>query len=110
MLTESEYITLRVFTPKSAVKNLQQVLADAGAGEIGNYTHCASVYPVTGYFLPKPGATPTLGTVEKLEIVEEAVIETICKKEKAEAVYQAVRAAHPYEEPVIDMVARYTIS
>ena len=110
MLIESDYITLRIFTPLSAVKNLQQVLADAGAGEIGNYSHCSSVYPVTGYFLPKSGATPTIGSVGKLEVVEEMVIETICKKNDVDRIYTAIKQAHPYEEPVIDMFPRYILS
>jgi hypothetical protein len=33
--------------------------------------------------------------------VEEVRIETFCDRDRAKAVVAAIRAAHPYEEPVI---------
>ena len=41
--------------------------------------------------------------VNKLEEVEEERIETICSEENLDAVLNAIKEAHPYEEPATDV-------
>lgn len=93
---------LQIYVPKSHAKQVQKALGDAGAGQIGNYSHCAFVTEGRGYFLPLSGSDPFIGEEGKLEEVEECKIETICEEERLEKVLNAVREAHPYEEPMVD--------
>ena len=92
-----------VYVPESHSEKLREVMADAGAGVIGDYTHCTFTVKGTGRFKPGEGANPTIGAVGKLEEVEEERIETVCTGDKLEAVLKAIRAAHPYEEPATDV-------
>ena len=55
--------------------------------------------------LPKPGAitvaSSAVGQNEQINQVDEVRIETFFPRERAKAVVTALRAAHPYEDPVI---------
>ena len=45
-----------------------------------------------------------IGIRNKLEFVEEEKLEVICDIDKVKTVVSALRKAHPYEEPAIDIV------
>ena len=79
-------------------------MAAAGAGAIGAYDSCAFSTEGTGQFRPRPGARPHVGTVGDLERVPEQRIEMVLPRSRRAAVAAAVRAAHPYEEPALDLV------
>lgn len=91
-------------TPPEAVEPILDAIAGAGGGVIGHYTHCSFSNPGLGRFKPDAGANPHLGEKEALNSVEEVRIETFCDRAVAKAVLAAIRAAHPYEEPVIYMI------
>jgi len=97
-------VKIRVTVPKDAADKIREVLGKAGAGKIGNYTHCTTSYSVTGRFLPGDAANPTIGRIGELEKVEEEMIETVCEFAKLKEVILSLRQAHPYEEPAIDIV------
>lgn len=92
-----------VYVPEADADALRQAMGDAGAGKIGNYSHCTFSVKGTGRFRPNAGANPTIGEVGRLEAVEEERIETLCAEENLAAVLKAIRDAHPYEEPAIDV-------
>ncbi|MBC7836450.1 hypothetical protein H7X87_01585 [Acetobacteraceae bacterium] len=92
-----------VYVPESHAEKVRQALGDAGAGEIGNYTHCTFTVTGTGRFKPEAGANPRVGEVGKLEAVSEERIETVCKEEVLKQVIKAVRDIHPDEEPAMDV-------
>lgn len=94
---------LVVYVPESHGDQVRQALASAGAGVIGNYTHCTFTLTGIGRFRPEEGAEPYVGEVGEVNEVSEERIETVCKGEVLEAVLRAVREAHPYEEPAIDV-------
>ena len=56
---------------------MKNALADAGAGHIGNYSHCSFSTSGIGSFKPLDNANPYIGTVGEVELVEEVKIETI---------------------------------
>ena len=69
------------FAPSSAVAACQAAVFAAGAGRVpgrGNYSECAFVSRGTGQFRPGDEARPHVGTLGKLEQVEEVRCETIC--------------------------------
>jgi hypothetical protein len=91
--------TLVVYTPTTHTERVLQAIGDAGAGRIGNYSHCSFVSPGTGRFTPQQGADPFLGRVGSPEKVPEDRIECVVEESFLEGVVSALRAVHPYEEP-----------
>jgi len=92
-----------VFAPADAADAIRQSLAEAGAGEIGDYDGCSFTVSGTGRFRPREGASPAIGEVGAPEAVEEVRIEAVVPSWAVGAVRRSVAAAHPYEEPAIDV-------
>lgn len=87
------------YVPESHVEQVKQAVFDAGAGRIGNYRCCAWQVRGTGQFQPMEGSQPFLGQPDSLERVEEFRVEMVCHHDAIDAVIDALRDAHPYEEP-----------
>jgi len=98
---------LVVFVPVESVAEVSNAVFAAGAGAIGNYSHCGFGAEGTGTFLPLEGAKPTIGKKRKLEKVLEIRFETIVPAEKLDAVVTAMKNAHPYERPAFDIIKLY---
>jgi len=96
-------VKIVVTVPLSDGDKLRAAIAQAGAGQIGNYSACSFSSVGTGRFLPGLGANPTIGTSGKPEEVAEERIEVTCARDKLAKVVAAIRRAHPYEEPSIDI-------
>lgn len=96
-------LKLAVFVPRGHEDTVRDALADAGAGVIGNYTHCTFEAPGTGTFKPTQGADPFLGQVGELERADELRLEVILPESRLAACLAAMRAAHPYEEVAHDI-------
>lgn len=92
-----------VTVPEKEADALREAIGNAGEGKVGNYTHCSFSVKGTGRFLPVHGANPTIGQVEHLEKVTEERIEITCNSESVSAVVAAIRKAHSYEEPAVDV-------
>jgi hypothetical protein len=88
-----------VYVPASHTVAVLAAMGDAGAGRIGNYSHCSFVTAGTGRFMPLQGATPFVGRVGSPTTVAEDRIECVVEATKLDAVVLALRTAHPYEEP-----------
>ncbi|MHC5000305.1 MAG: Nif3-like dinuclear metal center hexameric protein [Planctomycetota bacterium] len=91
------------FVPEADVNKVANALYEAGAGAIGNYSHCGFQSDGTGTFKPLAGANPTIGKRGKLEQVNEIKLETVVPSGKVAAVIAALRASHPYETPAFDV-------
>lgn len=89
--------------PKEHLDIIRIAMWNAGAGVIGNYTHCAFVTSGLWYFLPMDGAKPAIGQVWVTEQVEEYRLEMVCEEDKLKQVVQALKDKHPYEEPPIEI-------
>ncbi|MEW6245015.1 MAG: Nif3-like dinuclear metal center hexameric protein [Bacillota bacterium] len=92
-----------VFVPKGHEDAVRQALGDAGAGFIGDYSHCTFMTQGQGSFCPLEGAKPYIGEVNRLEIVDEYRVETIVRKADVAKVLRAVFRVHPYEEVAFDL-------
>ena len=92
-----------VFVPEADGARLRAAMGEAGAGRIGNYAHCSFTVTGVGRFQPLAGANPAIGEVGRLEEVVEERIETVCAGDRLKDVLAAIRRAHPYEEPAIDV-------
>lgn len=89
---------LVVNVPLSHADAVRKALGDAGAGRIGNYSHCSFSTRGTGRFTPQAGASPHIGTIGHTETVEEEQIQVDVRQADMTAVLQALKQAHPYEE------------
>ena len=96
----TELLHVAVYVPPLSVGAVAQAVHEAGAGVLGNYSHCHARYPVQGQFLPRGGANPTVGQVGRVEHVHEEKLEFFIDSAHLDAALHAMRQAHPYEEPV----------
>ena len=92
-----------VTVPEDEADKLREAIGNAGGGKIGNYSHCSFSVKGIGRFLPMNGASPSIGHVGEPEAVIEERIEINCDGSTLQAVLTAIRQAHSYEEPVIDI-------
>ena len=90
---------LVIYVPTEAAPAVRQAIGDAGAGRLGNYSHCSFSLEGTGRFTPLPGATPAIGAVDSPEEVPETRIEAIYPHSRRNAVLGAALSVHPYETP-----------
>ncbi|KKB41899.1 Nif3-like dinuclear metal center hexameric protein [Bacillus thermotolerans] len=100
---EDELKKLAVFVPVSHAEQVREALGKAGAGFIGEYSHCSFSAEGTGRFMPSDQASPFIGQSGELEAVEEVKVETIYPKSIEKKVLSAMLKAHPYEEAAYDL-------
>jgi len=93
-----------VCVPTAHTDAVRAALFAAGAGALGDYSHCSWTVSGTGQFLPHDGAAPAIGTVGAVEYVDEDHVEVIAPARLRATVLGALRHAHPYEEPAFDVV------
>ncbi|MEJ2702818.1 MAG: Nif3-like dinuclear metal center hexameric protein [Sedimentisphaerales bacterium] len=98
---------LVVFVPVESLAEVSNAIFAAGAGAIGNYSHCGFSAGGTGTFLPHEGAKPAIGKKGRLEEVAEMRFESIVPADKLDIVITAMRKAHPYETPAFDVFKMY---
>jgi hypothetical protein len=100
---EFKKIKLVLTVPTTHADIVRKAIGDAGAGIVGNYTHCSFSSKGTGRFLPEEGAKPHIGEVGIFEKVEEERIEVTCDIEIIEKVILSMKEVHPYEEVAYDV-------
>lgn len=94
---------LVVYVPETHAAAVREAIGNAGAGHIGNYSHCTFNSRGIGTFLPEEGANPFIGKKGELEEVEEVRVETIFPASLQKKVIAAMLKAHPYEEIAYDV-------
>ncbi|MEH7236048.1 Nif3-like dinuclear metal center hexameric protein [Bacillus sp. JJ1562] len=94
---------LAVYVPRESAEEVRTALGTAGAGFIGNYSHCTFNTQGTGTFLPQEGTNPHIGEVGRLEEVVEIKIESVFPSSLQKKVVTAMLKAHPYEEVAYDI-------
>ena len=96
-------LKLVVFIPAGYEDSVRNALAEAGAGQIGDYSHCTFQLSGTGTFMPGEGSSPFIGAQGQLEKVDEIRLETILPANRQRMVLKALMEAHPYEEVAYDL-------
>ncbi len=102
-MTEQKKYKLVTFVPVTHADVVRDAMGLVGAGVIGNYSFCTFSSIGVGRFKGGEGSHPSVGTVGKLESVEEERIETICPEYLVQSVIDAVKKVHPYEEVPFDI-------
>jgi dinuclear metal center YbgI/SA1388 family protein len=95
---------LTVYVPLPDAARVRDALAEAGAGRIGDYDHASFSTPGEGRFRPLAGASPAIGEVGRVEVVDEVRVEALLPRRLRAEVITALLAVHPYEEPAYDVV------
>lgn len=86
------------------VEEVRNAICEAGAGVIGNYTHCSMSTKCVGTFKPTDESNPYIGEKNNLELVDEEKLEVVCDVKEVKEVILILRKVHPYEEPAIDII------
>jgi dinuclear metal center YbgI/SA1388 family protein len=94
---------LVTFVPPDATAKVLDALALAGAGGIGEYSHCSFRVAGTGTFLPSSRATPAIGQRGELNEVQEDRVEVVLPRDRVDAAVGALIQSHPYEEVAYDV-------
>jgi dinuclear metal center YbgI/SA1388 family protein len=94
-----------IFVPPENAEAVRVAVFAAGAGRIGDYSHCSWSVTGTGQFLPGDEASPAIGGVGEVQRVVEDRVEVVAPARARGEVLSAMRAAHPYEAPAFDIVA-----
>lgn len=102
-MNQSNKVKIVVFVPESHSDIVRDAMSKAGAGKIGNYTNCSFSCKGIGRFKPGEGAHPTIGKIDKLELVVEERIEAVCDRIIYKEVIKSIKEVHPYEEVALDV-------
>ena len=100
----NEFIKLEIFIPESHFYALQKALQDVDAGHIGNYDSCLSYSPVMGTWRPLEGTHPYIGEQNAVSCEPALKVEVTIRAERLKETVAAIKAVHPYEEPVINAI------
>ena len=87
-----------VFVPLSALESVREAMWQSGAGRVGDYDRAGFWSEGQGTFRPLEGAHPATGEVGRDETTREVRLEMIVAERFLDAVIEAMKSAHPYEE------------
>ncbi len=89
---------LTIFVPLDHTQKLLNALANAGAGQIGNYKNCSFRTQGTGTFMPTEQSNAFIGEKNQQEEVQENRVEVIFPFPLQSQIMRAMHENHPYEE------------
>lgn len=92
-----------VFVPREGHDAVLAAAFASGAGRIGAYEECSFTTGGRGTFFGTEGTNPTVGESGRRESVREWRVEIVCPSDRLARALGAIRAAHSYEEPAIDV-------
>ena len=98
---------LEIFIPESHFSQLLSALQSVDAGHIGNYDCCLSYSKVIGTWRPLAGTDPYIGRENEISEEEELKVEVTVREDRLDETIMAIKAVHPYEEPVINAIELY---
>lgn len=105
---EIKNFKLEIFVPETHLRAIQTVLHETGAGQTGRYEDCSAYGRVTGTWRPLKGAAPYLGIIGELSEEPEIKIEVNVTAENVEKTVAAIKAIHPYENPLINVLPLFS--
>lgn len=104
-----EQLKIVTFVPEAQLAQVRSAMWEAGAGEIGDYRDCSFQTRGIGTFFGSDTTNPAVGQAGRLEQVDEFRLEVICTPKRLDRVLAALRQAHPYEEPAVDLITVKTL-
>jgi len=95
---------LTTYVPENAAEEIRDALFKAGAGHIGDYSHCSFNMSGEGTYLGGEDTNPSVGKPGSLEKVNETFISVIFESHLQSKILKALFTDHPYEEVAYDIV------
>ncbi|MCB9091725.1 MAG: NGG1p interacting factor NIF3 [Halobacteriovoraceae bacterium] len=93
------------YVPQEHKEAVKEAMFSAGAGKIGEYSHCSFEYSGVGQYLPLEDSRPFEGKKGEISKVQEVKVEMVCAKDRKNQVLEALKKSHPYEEPAYGFIA-----
>ena len=104
-LPATEAFVIVTHAPQDAVERIRGAMSIAGAGRIGDYSQCSVATAVEGTFFGGSSTQPRTGRRGSLERVREIRFEMVCGRRALPSALAALRQAHPYETPPVQVHA-----
>jgi dinuclear metal center YbgI/SA1388 family protein len=95
---------LFVFVPVEQAEKVRNAIFAAGGGQISNYSECSFNAAGTGTYKAGEGTNPFTGKIGERHTEPEIKMEIIFSAWLEKGIYNAMIAAHPYEEVAYDIV------
>ena len=95
---------LTTYVPSNDADTLKNALFEAGAGTIGNYSHCSFTTKGLGSYQAGQKANPTKGTIGEVHYEEEIQVNITFSASVEQNVMQALFKNHPYEEVAYEII------
>ncbi|MBU2994998.1 Nif3-like dinuclear metal center hexameric protein [Cellulophaga baltica] len=95
---------LTTYVPKDEAENLKNILFEAGAGNIGNYSNCSFGTNGIGSYKAEQNANPVKGEFGKTHFEEETQISVTFEKAAEAKVLNALKENHSYEEVAYEVL------
>ncbi|WP_406683018.1 Nif3-like dinuclear metal center hexameric protein [Seonamhaeicola sp. MEBiC1930] len=95
---------LTTYVPIDEAENLRNALFEAGAGHIGNYSHCSFNTNGIGTYQGNEDSNPTLGDKGKTHNEKETQVSVIFAKHLESKIIKALTETHSYEEVAFEVV------
>lgn len=92
------------YVPIKNADIVKSAMFKAGAGKINNYSNCSWQTKGTGQFIAQGKASPKIGKLNNLEIIQEYKVEMICEDGIIKKVIKEMKAYHPYEEVAYSVI------
>ncbi len=89
---------LTTYVPLADSDRLKNALFKAGAGKIGNYSHCSFSSEGKGTYKANEKANPSRGYIDELHTEPEVLLSCVFGKAEEPAVVKTLKENHPYEE------------
>ncbi len=102
----AESLKVITFLPADDAERVLDAVVAAGAGRIGDYTHCSWRTGGLGTFHAGAETDPAVGRAGEMNRESEVRLEFVAPVACEAAVVAALCAAHPYEEPAYDVIRR----
>ena len=95
---------LSTYIPASHAEEIRAALFAAGAGDIGNYSHCSFNIEGTGTFLGNEDSSPVVGQKGELRQEAEIKLTMIFAAHLESKILQTLFKNHPYEEVAYEVI------
>ena len=106
----TEYVIIVVYVPLEDAERVRLAMCDAGAGTVddGRWDRVAYVTPCTLHYRVLERSHDRVRKEGQEFERPQNRIEAICRRERVEAIVQAVVDAHPHETPAISILPTLT--
>ena len=95
---------LTTYVPLDAAESLKNSLFEAGAGTIGNYSHCSFTSKGIGSYKADQHANPKKGKIGEIHYEEEMQVNITFSASVEKKVMNALFRNHPYEEVAYEVL------